>query len=83
MCHILWSKFDVELKNHGYYTIRLIRPYFILKKKIKINSRSGQKRQNQFDFDLSWPDLEPSFWKKNMSNGMITVIFEFFVENGP
>ena len=45
--HILWYNFDVELENHGYYTIR---PYFIFKK-IKINSRSGPKG-SQFDLDL-------------------------------
>ena len=57
----------------------------ILHNKIKINLRSSKKKQSQFDLDLFWPDLELIliFLGKKLSNGKITVIFEFYVEIGP
>ena len=46
--HVLWPNFDVELKYHGYNTIKL---NFIVTKS-KSSTRSGQKRSKKVKFGI-------------------------------
>ena len=77
--HVLWSNFDVELENHGYFTIGHI-CYF---KKI------FQGQVKKVKVKLISPFLTWSWVKfilvldKIRSNGIITTIFELYVEIGP
>ena len=69
--------------NHAYENIL---PYFeCWEYIIPVPRGQGPKLQNAWFWPWSWPDLKLIliFLGKNMSNGIITMIFEFYVEIGP